>query len=52
MTIPAGSHTVTFSFEPESYKTGNKVSLAGSVMLLALLLMSALASLKMRRDNV
>ena len=52
MTIPAGSHTVTFSFKPESYKTGNKVSLAGSVMLLALLLMSALASLKMRRDNV
>ena len=51
MTIPAGSHTVTFSFEPESYKTGNKVSLAGSVMLLALLLMSVLAFLKPGSSN-
>jgi len=51
MTIPAGSHTVTFSFEPESYKTGNKVSLAGSVLLLALLLMSVLAFLKTGRRN-
>ncbi len=51
MTIPAGSHTVTFSFEPESYRTGNKVSLAGSVLLLALLLMSVLAFLKPGRSN-
>ncbi len=51
MTIPAGSHTVTFSFKPESYKTGNKVSLAGSVMLLALLLMSVLAFLKPGSSN-
>lgn len=51
MTIPAGSHTVTFSFEPESYRTGNKVSLAGSVLLLALLLMSVLAFIKPGRRN-
>jgi hypothetical protein len=51
MTIPAGSHTVTFSFEPESYRTGNKVSLAGSVLLLALLLMSVLAFIKPGRSN-
>lgn len=51
MTLPAGSHTVTFSFEPESYKTGNRVSLAGSVLLLVLLIMSVLALLKPGRHN-
>ncbi|HPT12076.1 MAG TPA: YfhO family protein, partial [Bacteroidales bacterium] len=38
MNIPAGDHTVTFRFEPSSYKVGNKVSLASSVILLLLLL--------------
>jgi hypothetical protein len=51
MTLPAGSHTVTFSFEPESYKTGNKVSLAGSFLLLALLIMSVVPYLKPKRGN-
>jgi hypothetical protein len=46
MTLPAGSHTVTFRFEPESYKTGNRVSLAGSVLLLAFLLLAALPFFK------
>ncbi|MFZ0471016.1 MAG: hypothetical protein WAL94_00230, partial [Bacteroidales bacterium] len=41
MVIPAGSHTVTFKFEPQSYKTGNKVSLASSVILLAMLIYAA-----------
>jgi hypothetical protein len=52
MTLPAGSHTVTFSFDPESYKTGNKVSLAGSFLLLALLIASAVPFLKTWRSNV
>lgn len=51
MTLQAGSHTVTFSFEPESYRTGNKVSLAGSFLLLALLVASAVPFLKTRRSN-
>jgi hypothetical protein len=46
MTLPAGSHTVTFRFEPESYRTGNRVSLAGSVLLLAFLLLAAFPLLK------
>jgi hypothetical protein len=33
MVIPAGSHTVEFKFHPTSYYTGNKVSLAGSLLL-------------------
>jgi len=32
--IPAGSHTVEFKFEPEVYYTGEKIALAGSLLLL------------------
>lgn len=48
MTLPAGSHTVTFMFDPESYRIGNRVSLAGSVVLLAFLLLAAFPLLKKR----
>lgn len=33
MTLPAGNHTVEFRFEPEVYATGEKYSLAGSILL-------------------
>ncbi len=33
MILPAGEHTVEFKYHPESYYTGNKVSLAGSLLL-------------------
>ncbi len=36
MVVPAGKHTVEFKFEPEVYATGEKVSLAGSVLVLLL----------------
>ncbi|HWR75359.1 MAG TPA: hypothetical protein VN276_06955 [Bacteroidales bacterium] len=51
MVIPAGSHTVTFKFEPQSYKTGNKVSLASSVLLLAMLIYAALSGFIAFRKN-
>lgn len=51
MTLPAGSHTVTFRFEPESYRTGNRVSLAGSVLLLAFLLLAVFPLLKRSFDS-
>jgi hypothetical protein len=35
--IPAGDHIVEFKFEPEVYYTGNKISLAGSVLTLLFL---------------
>ncbi|MDX5321149.1 MAG: YfhO family protein, partial [Bacteroidota bacterium] len=31
--IPAGMHKIEFRFEPDSYFTGEKISLAGSVLL-------------------
>ena len=52
MTLPAGSHTISFKFEPESYRTGNRVSLAGSVLLLVFLLLAALPLLKKRGSDV
>ncbi|MBE0679546.1 MAG: hypothetical protein IH592_12360, partial [Bacteroidales bacterium] len=51
MLLPAGNHTVTFRFEPLSYKIGNRVSLAGSVILLALLAIAALRGFKAQRRN-
>jgi hypothetical protein len=34
MVLPAGEHTVEFKFHPKSYYTGNKISLASSLLLL------------------
>ena len=39
--VPAGAHTLTMSYEPESYVTGRKVSLACSILLILLVLGSA-----------
>ena len=38
MVLPAGSHTVEFRFRPSSFITGNMVSLAGSGILILLIL--------------
>ncbi len=38
MIVPAGEHEIRFSFNPESYITGNKISLASSVLLILLIL--------------
>jgi hypothetical protein len=38
MTIPSGKHEIVFSFKPNSFYTGNKIALAGSGILLLLLL--------------
>jgi len=34
MIIPAGEHEVEFKFEPQVYYTGEKISLAGSILLI------------------
>lgn len=34
LVLPAGEHTVEFKFEPKSYFTGNKISMASSILLL------------------
>jgi hypothetical protein len=36
MKLPAGKHTVEFKFEPTVYRTGEKIAMAGSILLLLL----------------
>jgi hypothetical protein len=37
MVVPAGNHEIKFSFKPTSYITGNKISLASSVLLIIII---------------
>lgn len=41
MPVPAGSHTITFTFDPDVVKTGSSIALASSI-LLGLLILGAL----------
>ncbi len=34
MSVPAGEHVIEFRFEPSSYKTGNNIAMASSLILL------------------
>jgi len=36
MEVPAGDHEIIFRFEPDSYRTGTKVSFASSILLILL----------------
>lgn len=36
MIVPAGNHVIEFKFEPQIYKTGEKISLASSILLVLL----------------
>ncbi|HEY0177114.1 MAG TPA: YfhO family protein [Pedobacter sp.] len=47
--IPAGSHKVEFSFHPASYYTGEKISLAGSVLLILALCGTAYAEIRKKK---
>ncbi|MFT4524169.1 MAG: hypothetical protein ACI85F_000310 [Bacteroidia bacterium] len=38
MVVPAGEHTVEFKFEPYSYNVGEKLSMAGSALMLLFLI--------------
>ncbi len=37
MVIPSGDHEIVFTFNPRSYKTGNAVSMASSVLLMLII---------------
>lgn len=37
MVVPGGQHTIEFRFEPQSFETGNQVSMAFSILVLLLL---------------
>jgi hypothetical protein len=49
--VPAGDHEIRFSFEPASYYTGNKISLASSILLI-LLFLGYIGSLFIRKPKL
>ena len=51
MVIPAGEHTISFVFDPQSYKTGNRVSLAGSAILFVLLGLAAFSAVRKGKSD-
>jgi len=51
MVVPAGKHTITFKFEPQSYKTGNRVSLASSLILIIVLAWAGFSTAISSRRN-
>jgi uncharacterized membrane protein YfhO len=50
--IPAGESTVEFRFEPTSYKYGKLISIAGSILLIALLIFSIVVVVKRKDDKI
>jgi hypothetical protein len=48
MVIPSGDHEIKFTFKPDSYFVGNKISLASSVLLILLFAGYFFAKLKMK----
>ena len=51
MPIPAGKHTIKFSFEPQVVTTGSYLSLAGSSLLLLWIVASLIQQFKRRRTT-
>lgn len=51
MRIPSGKHTIEFKFEPKVYATGEKISLAGSILLVLFVLGGIVGSLRVRKNH-
>jgi hypothetical protein len=51
MIIPAGKHTIEFKFEPVSYYTGNKISLASSLLLILAIAGYVFAGIRKRKQQ-
>jgi uncharacterized membrane protein YfhO len=49
--IPAGKHTISFDFHPASYYTGEKISLAGSILLVLVIGSAAAAEIRGKRNR-
>lgn len=50
MIIPAGKHTVEFKFEPKIYYTGEKISLAGSILLVLFVIGGVVIDFRSTKD--
>lgn len=50
LNLPAGDHKIRFEFRPESYRLGNMVSMAGSVLVVLLIIGAAVMGLKKKAE--
>lgn len=50
--IPAGQHTIEFSFQPHSFRVGNIISVAASVLVVLLIIAGVVLSLRGREPQV
>lgn len=50
MRIPAGNHEVEFKFEPEVYAVGEKISLAGSILLVLFVIGGVVGDMRAKKD--
>ena len=50
MIVPAGEHTVEFKFEPKIYRTGETISLAGSILLMLFVVGGVVLDVRARKD--
>ena len=50
MIIPSGEHTVEFKFEPKIYYTGEKISLAGSILLILFVIGGVVVDTRTTKD--
>ncbi len=50
--IPAGQHTIEFSFQPQSFRVGNIISVAASVLVVLLIIAGVVLSLRGREPQV
>ncbi|MBU2951973.1 YfhO family protein [Tamlana agarivorans] len=51
MPVPAGSHVIEFKFDPDVVKTGSKITLASSVLLVILLLCGLFYEFRRKPEN-
>jgi hypothetical protein len=49
--VPAGKHEIVFSFKPESYAIGNKISLFSSIAVIGLLLVAGVFSFIGKKES-
>lgn len=52
MRIPAGDHEVVFKFEPKVYFTGEKMSLAGSILLVLFVIGGVVGDMRTRKERM
>lgn len=52
MVLPAGKHEVVFKFEPESYYKGEKIAMAGSILLFLFVIAGVLMQIKKNKEIV